>query len=581
MLLKKITNLMQANNIDAAVVSISYQFGYAAPRGFVPLQNLTGFSGSNGACILLAKGKSALFSDGRYRLQMSKEVDADLFDCYVTIDKDVPTFLLESLPDGASIAIDPWSYSWNMLDRLNAVCGSKNFTQLPEKFSPIAELLYGESAKPNGMIVPHLIQYVGESVQHKLDKLVIDADALLITGADSVCWLLNIRGEDCEHSPLLVSQAVLYKDKHIVLISDNPQAKSFSYQPEVNVSVIDRNALFEHLAALSGKTIQLDKNRTALWFRHALASHNITVVDKRDPVTLAQSIKNEVEIQGSINAHVKDGVAVCECLYWLEESLARGDVITEMSFGVKLRETRSKQQLFWGESFPPIVGFKENGAIIHYHATPASNKVINDDGLLLIDSGAQYLDGTTDITRTIPIGEVSHDAKLSFTRVLKAHIALASAYFPRKTSVGALDSIARHVMWQHHCDYEHGTGHGVGSFLKVHEEPYSISTRYADIPVAENIVVSNEPGYYVSGQYGIRIESLLRIIPSQTDSNFLCFDVLSLVPICSRMIIRSMLEAQHVKWLDAYHLKMRDALMPLIQNDGLRKWLHEATKPIV
>jgi Xaa-Pro aminopeptidase len=561
------------------------------------LQFITGFTGSN-AFAIIGQNKSAFFTDGRYTLQAATEVDKKAFEIYNLAEKSPLNWLLENTANlssprrrGSRIGFDPNLQSINSIQNYqkyfgeNLICVEKN---------PVDSIWKNQPKRPNTKVFKHPKKYCGLSLKEKIQKIIADfdkkTDAAILTNPASICWLFNIRAADVEYSPLHLTYAIVYK---------NGKSELFKNTPPTPLNRGENS----HARSLPsnkrgrGCVIQLDFTQANYQLYQTLKSQNITIINKPDPCLIYKAIKNPTEIKNAIKAHKLDGLAVTKFLFWLENSIAKktakGINLDEIKIAKKLLQFRKTNKEFFYESFATIAGFGSNGAIIHYHATKKTNKEIKGNGLLLIDSGGQYLEGTTDITRTIAVGKPTDEMKENFTLVLKGHIALAQAKFKSGTVGNELDILARQFLQQKNRDYAHGTGHGVGSFSSVHESPPSISKRNNGVALQAGMIISNEPGFYKEGEYGIRIENLVLVEKSQKQHQMqvgICnadltfaskpkgnehtigvtnpdqlsesfeFQTLTLAPIDYHLINFQLLNQPEKQWLCDYHYKIYQEL---------------------
>jgi len=558
---------LQINKIDAFVIpSIDdFQSEYT-PSHAKRLEWLTGFTGSNGIAIVTQE-MAAFFTDGRYTLQASHQVDTNSFKIFDLSALTPFNWVKKTMKANSVIGIDPWLHSQAQIESYkNCLIGTD--IKIQELENLIDKIWNNKPVKPASKIFIHNIKYTGQPSENKINLVARELqkdniDACIICAPDSVCWLLNIRGEDINFTPMVLARAIIYSDSTVDLFTDG------KIDLGLMVRVRRPEELNQVLASLGKKKVQLDPGVTPISIIDLL--HKSTIIPKTDPCQLPKACKNQVEIDGAIRAHILDGIAMCKFLSWV---LDVPDGLTELAIEHKLLEFRMESDEFVYPSFSTIAGFKENGAIVHYKASEKTNKVISGDGILLVDSGGQYYGGTTDITRTIAIGKVTDEQKDNFTRVLKGHIALAMAKFPSSTTGAQLDTLARYHLWQAGLDYAHGTGHGVGSFLSVHEGPQRISPLSHKSQFKPGMVVSNEPGYYKAGEYGIRIESLVLV---EEVNKFLSFRTLTLVPIDNRLINKDILTKDEISWLNNYHKTIYNILKDKITDQNLVKWLEQAT----
>jgi Xaa-Pro aminopeptidase len=548
----------------------------------------TGFTGSAGAAVIL-KDKAAVFVDGRYTLQVRDQVDAQLFEIRDLVEGGVPAYLEAAAARGQKIGYDPRLHSPDALARLKEAAAKAGAELTPVNDNPL-DRAWGQArpAQPAAPVVPHRLEYSGEESADKRARVgatvgAKGADAAVLTAPASIAWLFNVRGGDVIRSPLPIGQAILAKDGTARLFLDPAKVT-----PELpawlgnQVRLETPDDLPAALAELKGKSVVVDPAQSSAWYFDTLAAAGATVIRAEDPCALPRACKNAVEIQGSRNAHARDGAALSRFLHWLatEGQTNPPDEIEAVS---KLEGFREATGALKDLSFDTIAGAASNGAIVHYRPTERLNKRAEKGSLLLIDSGAQYLDGTTDVTRTVAIGEPSAEMRERFTLVLKGHLALAAIRFPAGTTGSAIDVLARQALWMHGLDYDHGTGHGVGSYLGVHEGPQRISKAPNAVALKPGMILSNEPGYYKEGGYGIRIENL-QVVTEPADipggeRPMLGFESLTLAPIDRRLIVTEMLSPAERAQLDAYHARVLNVVGPQVEPE-VRAWLAEATAPL-
>jgi len=457
---------------------------------------------------------------------------------------------------------------------------------MPVAFNPIDEIWADRPAPPLAPAVPHGEEFAGEAAAAKRARLAANLraagqDAAILTDPSSLAWLFNIRGADLEFCPFALGYALLYADGTArIFMAGEKITPELREHLGPDVSLAERGDLPAALEALADKTVRYDPASTPVWFETALHMSGAKIAEAADPVALPRACKNEVEQAGTRAAHLRDGVAVVNFLAWLAATPGE----TELSAAEKLLACRVGGENFKGESFPAISGAGEDGAIIHYRVTPETNRPIKPNEVYLIDSGGQYLDGTTDITRTLWTGPdpAPSEIKANVTRVLAGHIALARAVFPEGVAGGHLDAFARQELWRAGLDYDHGTGHGVGSYLSVHEGPAGISRAAKPVPLAVGMILSDEPGYYLPGGYGVRLENLVLVQPADFPGalkKFLRFETLTLVPFDRALIDPSLLSADALAWLNDYHARVEQALSPHLETDA-KTWLHAACAPL-
>lgn len=536
---------------------------------------LTGFTGSAGMVAVL-KDKAALFVDGRYTLQAKQQTDSTLYEQHNSGELTPENWLVRQMPVGGVLGYDARLFTRSMLSRMQGVLAKRQIT-----LRPVANLVdtvwKDRPAAPASAVSVHPVKYAGESVADKRKRIAAQvreagADACVLSAPDAVNWLLNIRGCDVECTPLALSVAIIDAEGRVQLYIE-PKRCGAAVRTALGRQVTLRapSSLEEDLRALGQQnaSVLCDPQSLPVWFTQVLQEAGAVIIDGADPCLLPKAMKNDTELKGIRAAHIRDGAAVVKLLCWLDKETA-GRNVMEMEISDRLLDFRCESELFVEPSFPSITGSGPNGAIVHYRVTEKSNRTLKKGELFLLDSGGQYPDGTTDITRTMPVGKPSREHKDRFTRVLKGHIALALARFPRGTSGSQLDALARQYLWQAGLDYDHGTGHGVGQFLSVHEGPQRISKRGGDAALAPGMVISNEPGYYKTGAYGIRIENLVAV--AERDKSWLGFETLTCVPIDTRLVDAAMLTKEEKQWLNRYHAWVKKMLSPLL-NVSEKAWL--------
>ena len=548
---------------------------------------LTGFTGSAGLAVVLAD-KAAVFADGRYTLQVEKEVDGGLFEhCHLT-DKPPTDWIAANLAPGARLGFDPWLLTPVQTARFQAACKKAGGELAACDGNPVDAVWTGQPAPPLSPVVAHDAAFAGNSSNDKrrriADGLKADkAGAVVLTAPDSIAWLLNVRGDDVPFTPLALSFAVLYADASAELFIDGRKlAPGTADHLGGDVKTLEPDAFGPALDRLGkdAKTVRVSADTAPLWVFDRLEKAGAVIDRGDDPCQLPKAIKTTVQIDGIRTAHRRDGASLTRFLAWLDGEAAKGSLM-ESACADKLESLRRGNDHFQGLSFPTISSAGANGAIVHYRVSEETDAPLRPKSLYLVDSGAQYLDGTTDVTRTIAIGEPTDEMRHNFTLVLKGHIALATARFPEGTTGSQLDTLARLPLWRAGLDYDHGTGHGVGHFLGVHEGPQRISKRPNRVALEPGMVVSNEPGYYKAGAYGIRIENLVTVIQVESDAEnpLLGFETLTLTPIDQALVVADMLDGAEVAWLDAYHARVFDEITPLV-DEATAEWLAEAAAPI-
>ncbi|RIA55571.1 aminopeptidase P family protein [Dichotomicrobium thermohalophilum] len=549
---------------------------------------LTGFSGSWGLAVILPES-AVLFVDGRYTLQAGQQTDRTVFEIIKVPDTKPDDWLAENLQKGQRLGYDP---------RLQTISGARKLREAAEQAgaeliavpdNPIEALWTDRPAPPENPVTLHPLTFAGEAARDKIARVQealkkAGDDAVLLSAPESVAWLLNIRGSDVAHTPIALCRALVSADGSVRLFIE-PDRLGEDVRAELAriATVHPPDAMANELAAFAkaGKpTIRLDPNHASRWLADLVEASGAEISEATDPCVRLKAIKNKTEIDGARAAHLRDGVTVTRFLAWLDAS-APGNGIDEISAAQQLEAFRAETGQLQDISFDTISGAGPNGAIVHYRVTHATNRPLEPGTLYLVDSGGQYRDGTTDITRTVAIGQPTEEMRRRFTLVLKGHIAIATARFPKGTRGVDIDGFARRALWAAGLDYDHGTGHGVGSFLGVHEGPASISKR-GMIELEPGMILSNEPGYYREGEYGIRIENLVLVLPAEPvgggDREMLRFETLTLAPIDRRLVVPQLLTEDERAWLDAYHAHVHARLAPHLRGEELA-WLEQATQP--
>ena len=572
--LSSLRSILKKDHLDGFIINRGDEFlnEYVAPYA-ERLAWLTGFTGSAGMAIVLTDN-AAVFSDGRYILQMQQQLDQELWEYHHISHKSPLAWILDhNHLQKLKLGYDPRLMSQKNLESLQ----NNKIILVPITDNPIDTLWLDQPGYPNQPIEPHPLEFSGLSHHNKIEKLQKELlfnneDAFIFCDPASICWLLNIRGSDVPYSPIPLVYAILYRD-HVCLYADQKQcSETLSDFLGHTVKLCSRNDIYADLRKIKSFVIGLDKNQTPIGFIQLLKKQEISIHYRTNPILLPKACKNQVEQKGAINAHIRDGIAICRFLFWLEK---HGIDKSETVVAEKLNQFRIETggKFYKEESFPAISATGSNGAIIHYQATKTNHSIIRENQLYLIDSGGQYKDGTTDITRTIWMGKEFAPSSIreQATMVLKGHIALSSAVFPIGTTGSQLDVLARYALWQNGLNYDHGTGHGVGSYLSVHEGPCRISSQPFPISLKEGMILSNEPGYYLAGHHGIRLENLLLVCKAPYD-NFLKFKPLTLVPFDWKIINSTLLTPQEKNWLNNYHKQITDLIYPHL-NKNEQTWL--------
>ena len=550
---------------------------------------LTGFTGSAGMAVVL-QDEAAIFVDGRYVLQVQDQVDRDMIVPHHMTEWPVYEWVESVLKPCQKLGYDPWLHTPHEIEKFQTAC-TRTESDLIACEPNLIDIIWADRpAAPINSVSPHLLQYAGKSSLEKREelgrKLKSDrVEAAVLTAPDSIAWLLNIRGGDVDHTPLPLCLAIFASDTSIQLFIDERKVTpALVSHLGRGVSLHPSNAFgaaLDQVGKANGRVL-CDARKSPSWVWNRLTQAGAVVVEGDDPCALPKACKNQAEIQGARQAHIRDGVAVSRFLAWLERETVKGGV-TERSAAAYLESCRRHNELFQDLSFPTISGMGSNGAIVHYHSTEKTDRSIEPGSLFLVDSGAQYLDGTTDITRTVAIGPPTAEHRDRYTRVLKGHIALATAQFPQGTTGSQLDALARQPLWEIGLDYDHGTGHGVGSYLGVHEGPQRISKSPNSVALQPGMILSNEPGYYKMGGYGIRLENLVVVAACpellEDSRTFLQFETLTLVPFDRSLIELSLLTSKERHWVNTYHAKVFNTLGPLVDQET-KEWLEIATATI-
>jgi Xaa-Pro aminopeptidase len=581
---------LKRHSLDGFVIPLNDEYhGEYVPRRAQRLAWLTGFTGSAGVAAVLPD-KAAVFTDGRYTLQVREQVDQRNFSCHHSIEEPLHEWLAKSLLPGQRLAYDPWLHTVDGVARLALACEKAGVGLVAVADNPVDAVWHDQPPAPLSPVVPQPMEYAGESSKSKRERIATglrDAgiDAAVLTLPESLAWLLNIRGHDVPHTPLPLSFGLLHADGTVELFVDRrklaPEVAGHLGNGVALRTPGDFGTVLDTLGR-DGRQVQVDPATAAAWVFDRLTAAGARIRRADDPCLILKACKNPVELAGTRNAHKRDGAAVCRFLAWLAGATSDGG-IDEIAAAEKLYACRRENVLFQDLSFTTISGAGPNGAIVHYRVTPKTNRKLEPGTLYLVDSGAQYLDGTTDITRTVAIGSASPEMRDRFTRVLKGHIGLATCRFPVGTSGAQLDVLARHALWQAGLDYDHGTGHGVGSYLSVHEGPHRIAKAGSPVALRPGMIVSNEPGYYKTGAYGIRIENLVVVTevapPPGAEKPLLGFETLTRAPIDRNAIDLSLLTANEIVWIDAYHAVVYADVAPQVDAET-RSWLEAATLPI-
>lgn len=558
---------------------------YVAPH-WKSREWISGFTGSAGTVVITEK-KAGLWTDSRYFLQAAEQLQESGIDLYKEMLPETPSitkFLSDELQPGESVGIDGKMFSVEQVESMQAELSAKNI-QIVFCPDPMDELWENRPPMPESPAFVYDIKYAGKSCSEKIAAIRTElkkksAESVMLSALDEIAWTLNLRGNDVHCNPVVVSYLLITEKKAVLFIAPEKVTEEVrNYLEEQQIEIQNYSDTEIYLSDLNSSSILMNPAKTN-YSVFSSVNPQCRIIRGEAPVALLKAIRNEQEIKGIHAAMQRDGVALVKFLRWLESAVPSGTE-TELSIDRKLHAFRATQDLYAGESFDTIAGYKEHGAIVHYSATEESNATLHPKGFLLLDSGAQYLDGTTDITRTIALGELTTEEKTDYTLVLKGHIALAMAVFPSGTRGAQLDVLARMPLWSHKMNFLHGTGHGVGHFLSIHEGPQSIRMNENPIVLQPGMVTSNEPGVYKGGSHGIRTENLTLVCSAGEGlfGEYLKFETITLCPICKKGIIKELLTADEVDWLNNYHQQVYEKLSPKL-NEEEKAWLKEATAAI-
>ena len=583
---------LKAEKLDGFVVPLtdehmSEYVGSYAQR----LAWLTGFQGSAGSAVVLPE-EAAIFVDGRYTLQVRSQVDGQSWSYQSVPETSTTQWLEEHSPEGARIGYDPWLHTRDWVKKAKEALATRGAELVAVERNPIDEIWTDRPEASKAHLIVQSDRFAGKSAAEKRTEIgdwlaKHHADAAVLSALDSIAWAFNIRGADVTHTPVALAYALVHQDGTADLFVASEKIGPEVRQHLGNGVRLHERAEFENaLAEYKGKTVVVDPERAVAAIFEALEKAGARILPLRDPTILPKALKNAAEISGQKAAQERDGAAIARFLRWIDDEAPKGEV-DELIASDHLEALRRESPELRDLSFDSISGAGPNGAIVHYKSSDKTNRKLETGTLYLIDSGGQYVDGTTDITRTVPIGDPTEEMRDRFTRVLKGHIAIATAVFPKGTRGSQLDSFARRPLWEAGLDYAHGTGHGVGSFLAVHEGPQRISPvgsgqSGGDEPLQAGMIISNEPGYYKTGEYGIRIENLVLVVPREiegAEKEMLGFETLTFAPIDRRLIDAQMLEPEELIWLNCYHAHVLAKIGPRLQGDDLA-WLQAACASI-
>lgn len=580
---------MAQHGIDGYIIprSDEYQGEYVAPYA-ERLRWLTGFSGSAGMAIVLAD-QASIFVDGRYTIQVQEQVDLNIITPRHLIDEPPSEWLRNTLKPGQKIGFDPWLLTVEQRDRFARACQAAGAELVAVPVNLVDEIWTDKPSRPLGRIALHPTQLAGRSAEDKRAEIVnalarIGADAVVLTQTDSIAWTFNIRGEDVAHTPVCLAYAIISRSGLPQLFVDPVKVDEDTRAALESVCVLRSPDDFDDaLKALGkdGQTVAIDPAWVAAEIQGQLAAAGARVITSPDPCVLPKARKNPIELEGARLAHRRDAVAMARFLAWLDRRAPAGG-LDEIAAAIALEEFRIETGCLREISFDTISAAGPHAAIPHYRVSTASNLEILPNSIYLVDSGAQYAEGTTDITRTVIVGEPTAEMRDRFTRVLKGMIAISRLRFPEKTTGAQIDAFARIALWQAGLDFDHGTGHGVGSYLSVHEGPARIS-KAGTVPLETGMILSNEPGYYKAGEYGIRIENLLIVSAPEPvpggERPMHSFETLTLAPIDRRLVDVSLLDQGERAWLNDYHARVWDTVESEVDS-ATRAWLERATAPL-
>ena len=584
--IKFIQNYIIKNKLDGFIQPRADSYlGEYVPECDARLEWLSGFTGSAGV-ILILHNQVVLFVDSRYTIQAKNETKNTGIKVILSSKQSLEKYMALNAKKYNKIAYDPWLHSYSYIKEILNIGKKYNIQFLSLKENPI-DLFWNKDREriPNSKINIHPIKYAGISSTKKIKKLCLymeelDVKAYIVNHPDAIAWLLNIRGMDLNHTPIILTRAIIFSNGNIFLFINSSRIdKNIQKHFKNNVKIYPIDSILKEIIKISNNNnkILIDPDNVSYALVQNIKYKSTNLIEKKCPIEKMKSIKNKIEIKGAISAHIKDGEALSKFLYWIQKY--KTSLNSELLASNKIDNLRSKQDNFICTSFETISGFASNGAIVHYRVTKKSDKKFTNNNIYLCDSGGQYLEGTTDVTRTVAIGKPSQNMKDHFTTVLKGHIALASAIFPYGTSGNDLDLLARLPLWKKDLNYGHGTGHGVGSCLSVHEGPHRISKGSYTL-LEPGMVTSNEPGFYLTNKYGIRIENLMLVkkIKNKNNKNMLAFETLTLAPIDINLINYSLLTKEEIFWLNNYHNTVYKKISKNLDAKN-RNWLKKVCSP--
>ena len=589
--LASLREVLKSEGLDAFVFpSTDPHNGEYVPDHWKGREYISGFNGSAGTAVV-TQDAAALWTDSRYFLAAEDQLAGTGFVLMKERMEGTPSItewlgMKLSPIEGAVVGVDGMVNAADTVAAWQQELRRQGGITVRANFDPLSRIWKERPSLPLSPIVIHPVEYAGESLPAKLKRIRVQLRGMgvcgmLVSALDDIAWILNLRCSDIHCNPVFVSYLLLTQDEATLFVDRRKlTGEVSSYLSDNRVRVEEYTHVYEALKRYDEYNILMDGSETAYTLFHAVTCPQ--VLNQPSPVPVMKAVKNEAEIEGYRRSMIRDGVALVKFLRWLKPAVEAG-VETEMSIDRKLTALRAQQPLFRDISFDTIAGYQEHGAIVHYEATPETDKVLKPEGLLLLDSGAQYADGTTDITRTIALGPLSAEQRRIYTLVLKGNIQLAMLKFPEGASGTQLDALARKDMWREGINYMHGTGHGVGSYLSVHEGPHQIRMEWKPTPLYAGMTVTDEPGIYMAGKFGVRIENTMLITPylSTAFGDFLQLEPLTLCPIDKAPIMKEMLTPEEVQWLDSYHQHVYDTLSPHLSDKEDIEWLREATAPLL
>ena len=579
--IKLIQNYLIQNKLDGFIQPRADSYlGEYVPKYDARLEWISGFTGSAGVILILRK-QVILFVDSRYTIQAKNETKNTGIKVILSAQQSLEKYILLNAKKFKEIGYDPWLHSYSYIKNILILSIKYKVNFKPLKSNPIDIFWSNDrNISPNSDINVHPLKYAGISTNKKIKNLCmylkkLNTEAYIINQPDSLAWLLNIRGMDLKHTPIILSRAIIFNNGYIYLFIDSSRInKKIKNHFNNNIKIFPEKNIISEIIKISKKKnkILVDPDSVSYALIHFIKDKKNNLIETKCPIEKMKAIKNAIEIKGAFSAHLKDGVVLSKFLYWIHKSKITNN--SELLASNTIDNLRSKQRNFICTSFETISGFSSNGAIVHYRVTKKSNKKFSNNNLFLCDSGGQYLEGTTDVTRTVAIGKPTKNMKNHFTIVLKGHIALASAIFPYGTTGNDLDLLARLPLWKNNMNYGHGTGHGVGSCLSVHEGPHRIS-KGSFIPLEPGMITSNEPGFYLTNKYGIRIENLMLV---KKNKNMLAFETLTLAPIDINLVNYNLLTKEEINWLNNYHNKVYKSISSKLDKQN-KDWLKKVCAP--